>query len=474
MALSSGGIRAAAVGVAILASGLIPGQCGAQTSGTTATATATTGDTPAYWGWAATPPMGWNSYDCWGTSIDEDQTLANAEYMKDNLLSHGWKYVVIDARWYDDVSSYDDRNFNKERAGAKLTADDFGRLLPSIARFPSAADGQGFKPLADKIHAMGLRFGFHMMRGIPRQAVKAKTPIANSTFTAADAGDTKSHCPWCPDMYGVQNNEAGQAWYDAMFQLYASWGLDFIKIDDLSVPYHGEEIAMIRKAIDKCGRPIVFSTSPGETDVAHADEIKMLANQWRISGDFWDRWKDLNHAFDLVDRWKGVGGPGHFPDSDMIPFGHIGIKCTIAGKDRQTRFTHDEQLTLMSLWSLASSPLILGNNLPDTDSWTLSLLTNDEVLAIDQDALGTAAKRVSQKDGLEVWVKDLKDGNKAIGLFNRSDADGTVMLNWADAGLTGKQNLRDLWQQKDLGSFEETFSAPVPKHGVVLVKASGS
>ena len=154
----------------------------------------------------------------------------------------------------------------------------------------------------------------------------------------------------------------------------------------------------------------------------------------------------------------------------MIPFGHIGIKCTIAGPDRQTRFTPNEQLTLISLWSLGSSPLMLGNNLPDTDAATLALLTNDEVLALDQDALGIAAKRVSQKDGLEVWVKDLKDGTKAIGLFNRSAADATVTLNWADAGLTGNQTLRDLWQHKDLGSFDQTYSCSVPTHGVVLLK----
>jgi hypothetical protein len=376
---------------------------------------------------------------------------------------------VIDARWYDSVSPADDRNFNKDRAGAKLTADDYGRLLPALNRFPSAADGQGFKPLADKLHAMGLKFGIHLMRGIPRQAVNAKTPIADSSFTAADAGDPTSKCVWCPDMYGVRNNEAGQAWYDAMFRLYASWGLDFVKVDDLTSPYHGDEVAMIRKAIDKCGRPIVFSTSPG-----HADEIKMLANQWRASNDFWDRWKDLSHQFDIFASWQGVSGPGHYPDGDMIPFGHIGIKCTIAGKERQTRFTHDEQRTLMSLWPLESSPLILGNNLPDTDDWTLSLLTNDEVLAIDQDALGLAAKRVSQQAGLEVWVKELKDGSKAIGLFNRSEADATVTLNWTDAGLSGKQSLRDLWQQKDLGSFDQSFASPVPKHGVVLVKASAA
>jgi len=424
---------------------------------------------PTYWQFAPTPPMGWNSYDAWGTSITEDQTLANAQYMKDHLLSHGWKFIVIDARWYDTVSSYDDRNFNKERAGAKLAADQYGRLLPSLNRFPSAADGQGFKPLADKIHAMGLKFGFHVMRGIPRQAVKAATPIEGGSFTAVDAGDTHSKCGWCPDMWGVKNTDAGQAWYDSMFRLYAAWGLDFIKVDDINDPWHGDEIAMIRKAIDKCGRPIVFSTSPILRSTSHAQQITQLANMWRISGDFWDRWKDLDHQFDLMAAWQGAGGPGHFPDGDMIPFGHIGIKCTIAGKDRQTRFTHDEQRMLMSLWSLNSSPLILGDNLPDTDGWTLSLLSNDQVLAVDQDTLGPVARRISQENDTEVWVKPLKDGSKAIGLFNRGPAAATVTLNWSDAGLTGKQALRDLWEQKDIGAFDQTYASPVPPHGVVLL-----
>lgn len=425
---------------------------------------------PSYWKWAATPPMGWNSYDAWGTSVDEKQVLANARYMQEHLLTHGWKYIVIDARWYDSVSSYDDRNFNKDRANAKLFADEFGRMLPAPNRFPSAVDGKGFKPLADQIHAMGLKFGFHMMRGIPRQAVKAATPIEGSNFTAADAADTNSICGWCPDMFGVRNDAAGQAWYDSCARLWASWGIDFVKVDDLSSPYHQAEIAMIRKALDKCGRQIVFSTSAGPTPVRDAKHIFTHANQWRISGDFWDRWHDLNHQFDLLAQWQGVGGPGHWPDLDMIPFGHIGIKCTIAGPNRQTRFTHDEQRTLMSLWSLAPSPLMLGANLPDLDAWTLSLLTNDEVLAVDQDPLGSPAQRVVQKNGTEIWVKTLQDGSKAIGLFNRSDAAQDVELNWSDAGLTGKQMLRDLWQHKNLGEFDKQFVAQVPSHGAVLLR----
>lgn len=426
---------------------------------------------PSYWRWASAPPMGWNSYDAWGTSITEAETLENARYMQNHLLAHGWKYIVIDARWYDSVSSFDDRNFNKERSGAKLFADEFGRMIPATNRFPSAIDGNGFRPLADRIHAMGLKFGFHMMRGIPRQAVTAATPIEGSHFTAADAADTNSKCSWCPDMFGVRDNEAGQAWYDSCAKLWASWGIDFVKVDDLSRPYSAHEIEMIRKAIDKCGRAIVFSTSPGPTDPARAAHVSTNANMWRVSGDFWDRWKDLDHQFDLLARWHDVGGPGHWPDADMIPLGHIGIKCTIAGPDRQTRFSRDEQRTLMSLWALAPSPLMLGNNLPDTDDWTLSLLTNDEVIAINQDPLGASARRVAQSQGTEVWVKKLKHGNTAIGLFNRTPAAAQVELDWNAAGLSGKQKLRDLWLHKNLGKFKGKYVAEIPSHGAVLLLA---
>jgi hypothetical protein len=416
--------------------------------------------------------MGWNSYDAWGTSVTEDEFLANARYMRDHLLSHGWQYVVVDARWYDAQSPMDDRDFNKKRVGAKLDADEFGRLIPSVGRFASSADGKGFRPLADQVHAMGLRFGIHVMRGIPRQSVNARTSIQGGPFTAADAGDPTSLCSWCPDMFGVRANAAGQAWYDSCAAQWASWGIDFVKVDDLSSPYHGDEIGMIRKAIDKCGRPIVLSTSPGPTDPAHADQISTLANMWRVSNDRWDRWEDLDQQFDLLGKWQGVAGPGHYPDADMIPLGHIGIRCRIAGPDRQTRLTTDEQVTLMSLWALVGSPLMLGNNLPDTDDWTLSLITNDEVIAVDQDSPTRPARRIEQYKGVEVWARSLKYGtSRAIGLFNRCAAPATVELIWPIAGFNGRQKLRNLWQHKDLGVFDERFSMEVPAHGAVLLRA---
>ncbi len=370
---------------------------------------------PAYWKFAATPPMGWNSYDAFGDSVTEDEFLSNARYQKEHLLKHGWNYVVVDYRWYD-PGAFD--NNPNGRAGAELSADNFGRLLPATNRFPSAADGKGFKALADQIHEMGMKFGIHVMRGIPRQAVRANTPIEGSDFKAADAANTNNKCGWCPDMFGVDAAKpAGQAWYDSIVRLYAAWGVDFIKVDDLSSPYSEKEIEAIRNAIDKCGRAIVFSTSPGATPVNMGDHVQSHANMWRISGDFWDEWKSLDHNFDLLAAWQGHAGPGHWPDADMIPLGRIGKRSV--GGNRATRFTKDEQITMMSLWALGPSPLMLGMNMPENDEWTESLLTNDEVLAVNQDVLGKQGIRVSQTYGLEVWAKDLSGGAKAVGLFNR-------------------------------------------------------
>jgi alpha-galactosidase len=431
---------------------------------------------PAFYGWAQTPPMGWNSYDAFGDTVTEAQVMANAQYMKDKLLASGYRYIVIDFRWYDPGAMGNDYRLNVDRAGVALAADEYGRMLPAPNRFPTAAGGEGFKPLADKLHNMGLLFGFHMMRGIPRQAVAAKTQIEGSKFTAADAGDTNDKCSWCPDMFGVRANGAGQAWYDAMFRLYASWGLDFIKVDDLSGPYHKPEIEMIRRAIDKCGRPIVFSTSPGPTDPGMAAHIKANANMWRISGDFWDKWAKLDDQFDLLSHWKGVGGPGHWPDCDMIPLGHIGIHCTPAHGDHFTHFTHDEQRTLMTLWCLAPSPLMLGMNMPDNDQWTLDLITNKDVLAMDQDPLGSPAERAATfHGGREIWTRNLAGDAKAVALFNRGDKDAQISVRADDLGLSGKYHVNDVWNAKDLADFEAgPMTVSVPPHGAVLLRLAPS
>jgi hypothetical protein len=248
--------------------------------------------------------------------------------------------------------------------------------------------------------------------------------------------------------------------------------VDYIKVDDLSSPYHTGEIEMIRKALDKCERPIVFSTSPGPTPVAQAAHISAHANMWRISGDFWDNWRKLRDQFGLLARWQAYGGIGHWPDADMIPIGHLCIRSKLGGNDHQTHFTPEEQRTLMSLWSLAPSPLMFGGNLPDNDELTLLLLTNDEVLALNQDALGRKATFVATNDTSRVFARDLSGGVKAAGLFNLGGTPTNVIASWTALQLSGSQKVRDLWQHKDLGSYENEFSASLEPHGVVLVRFS--
>jgi hypothetical protein len=415
---------------------------------------------------AATPPMGWNSYDGYGDSVTEAEMRSNAKAVAEKLKPFGWQYVVVDYRWYDPGAFNNDPG---SRAGVDLTMDANGRLLPSPNRFPSAAKGDGFKPLADDIHAMGLKFGIHIMRGIPRKAVEKNLPILGADFHAADAADTKSVCSWSPDMFGVRGETAaGQAYYDSLFKLYAGWGLDFVKVDDLSEPYATNEVAAIRSAIDKCGRPILFSTSPGPAPLDRAEHLKQHANMWRATGDFWDNWKQLSDAMTVCAQWNGHGGPGHWPDMDMLPLGRLSVGNRSVGKDRRSNFTHAEQMTLMSLWSLFPSPLMLGGDLTAADGWEIALLTNDEILAVNQDPLGEPAMRVFNHGGLEVWQRNLTNGRIAVGLFNRSEDDTTVTATWKDLDLAGPYKVRDLWQKKDLPATDAKVDAMVPTHGAAV------
>ncbi len=416
---------------------------------------------------ALTPPMGWNSYDAFGDNVVESEVLANARYLAEKLQPAGWDTVVVDYCWSDPGAHDNNRN---ARANAPLAMDTYGRLLPAPNRFPSAVDGAGFKPLADAVHALGLKFGIHVMRGIPRNSVKAGLPIEGSSFTAADAANTNDKCVWCPDMFGVKNNSAGQAWYDSCAGLWAGWGVDYIKVDDLSQPYHAPEIEMIHHAISQCGRSIVFSTSPGPTPVSRAAHIMANANLWRVSGDFWDDWRSLNHEFALGERWRDFVGPGHWPDADMLPVGHLSVRHRSVGPDRFTRLTRDEQLTHISLWCLLPSPLMLGMNLPENDDWTTAIISNPEVLAVDQDSLGKPAQQVvNAKVPAQTWMRPLTDGSVAVGFFNRTGQPLKIDVLWRDLGLRSTPKVRDLWLRKDLGR-EKNFSAELPPHGCMLLR----
>jgi len=424
---------------------------------------------PAHWAHAQTPPMGWNSYDAYGSSVTEHEFLANATYVKDHLLPHGYNIVVVDFRWADATAA----DYDPNGIGGPLHADEFGRLLPAPNRFPSASDGQGFKPLADRVHGMGLKFGIHVMRGIPRQVVTANTPIEKSPFRAADAANTKSTCKWCPDMWGIDaGTQAGQDYYDSVFRLYASWGVDFVKVDDLSYPYHEKEVEAVRRAIDRCGRPMIFSTSPGATPPGKAPHVADHANMWRISSDFWDRWRDLDRSLDLADAWQktGVAGPGRWPDGDMIPLGRIGIRSG-HGKDRRTHFTPDEQVTLLTHFAMMPSPLMLGMSLTDNDARTFELITHPGILGINQDKLGRPGRRVLKNENkTEVWLRALADGDQAVALYNRGEEAAEITLTLANLDLEGFWSARDVWSGTPADPASASVTRTLPPHGAVLLR----
>lgn len=415
---------------------------------------------------APTPPMGWNSWDIFGTTVTEAQAREQADIMAEKLLPHGWDTLVVDIQWYQPTAKGHD--YEK---GAKLTMDAYSRLVPAPEKFPSAAGGQGFKPLADYVHAKGLKFGIHMMRGIARQAVERNTPLLGSAVRAADIADRNDTCRWNPDMYGVDMRKPGaQAYYDSLMQLVASWGVDFIKVDDLSRPYHEAEIEAIRKAIDKTGRQIVFSTSPGETPLSAGPNVDQAANMWRISDDFWDDWKLLLPQFKRLNEWTPYRKPGAWPDADMLPLGTV--KFT-----RKTHFTPDEQVTLMTLWSIARSPLIYGGDMRKLDPFTLSLLTNDEVLAVNQHSENNR-QLFRTDDGLVAWVADVPGSkDKYLAVFNTRDgvaggkaAAAQVRVRLADLGLAGSVQVRDLWAARDLGAVRDALVADLPAHGARLYR----
>jgi alpha-galactosidase len=352
--------------------------------------------------------------------------------------------------------------------------------MPAVNRFPSAAQGAGFRPLADSVHAMGLKFGIHIIRGIPREAVARNLPIAGSPYHAADAADRSDTCAWNPDNYGLKPNAAGQAYYDSIAKLYASWGVDYVKVDCISQPYKKDEIHMMSAALKKTGRPIVLSLSPGPTPLADAADVRTVAQMWRISNDVWDNWtraaggkwspQTVLEQFPLTAAWAPYAGPGHWPDADMLPVGYLG-PVPGWGQARSTRLTQDEQRTLLSLWSIFRSPLMIGANLTRSDAFTASLFTNPEVLAVDQHSTGNHP--VVQSAKTVVWTAAAEDGRgHYLAVFNLADSPRTVNYPWQALGLKpGKYRVRDLWERKDLGD-ESGLRVDLRPHASVLYRVA--
>lgn len=406
-------------------------------------------------------PMGWNSWDCYGAAVTEDIVRSNAAYMARHLKPFGYSYVVVDIQW----SSPRAKN-NEYIPFTELDMDEYGRLLPTVNRFPSAAGGQGFGPLAEEIHRMGLRFGIHIMRGIPRQAVHRNTRIWGSDRRAREIAATDSICPWNTDMYGVDPTKDG-AWeyYESLFRLYASWGVDFIKLDDIcrELPRAEKELLLIADALHSCGREMVLSLSPGPALPGKAELYKQVSEMWRITDDFWDEWRLLYDMFDRAAAWCIHTGNGHWPDADMLPVGPIRQTYDPANR---TRFTRDEQITMMTLWCILRSPLMIGGEMTGFDPFTLELLTCRPIL--DMHRLSRHAHPVwrRKEGGTEwvLWTAACAEGGTYGALFNVGDRDGHRELPLSELELVGPLTCTDLWTNQT-APVAEALSLDVKRHG---------
>ncbi len=362
-----------------------------------------------------TPYMGWNSWDCYGAAVDEATVRANAEFMAKNLKKYGWEYIVVDIEWGEpNAKNNEYNNF------ADLVIDDYGRLMPAPNRFPSAADGKGFKPLAEYVHSLGLKFGIHIMRGIPRNAVHQKLPILGTDTTADKIADPSSICGWNSGMYGVDPSKHGsREYYESIFALYAEWGVDFVKCDDIAreMPRCVNELVLLSDCLKNCGRDMVLSLSPGPALLEYAELYRQTANMWRITDDFWDSWRLLYNMFERCEKWSIHTTAGHYPDADMLPIGPI---RQVYDKANRTNFTEDEQITMMNLWSIFRSPLIIGGEMTGFDDFTMSLLTNEKLIEmLNKSRHAHQVWRQRTKDSeLVLWTAMKADGGQYAAVFN--------------------------------------------------------
>ena len=366
------------------------------------------------------PPMGWNSYDYYNTTVNEAQVRQNAEYMAKNLKKYGWEYVVIDIQWSDPDAGKQNKNGVQYIPFSRFCIDEFSRQIPAENRFPSSAGGLGFKPLADYIHSFGLKFGIHIMRGIPRFAAHEHLPIKTHDGTKITA-------------------------------------------DMIANPYSAEkEIEMIANAIENCGRQMVLSLSPGPAVIEKAHHYKNFANMWRITDDFWDDWKLLKAMFERCEVWQSHTGEGNWPDCDMLPMNVLGYGWgdmnSPENKGWKCKFTQEESRTMVTLWSIFRAPLMIGTDLPQLDDFSLSLLTNEEILAMNKNPLQAYQASSSCNENIVIWVNECPDQKSYYEcIFNLSDEVQTVKLNLK---VGNHDNIRDLWERKDLGNCSEFVLEP--------------
>ena len=402
-------------------------------------------------------PMGWNSWDCYGAAVTEDIVRKNAEFCAKYLKKYGWEYIVVDIQWYEPTAEN-----HEYHPFTELCMDEYSRLIPAENRFPSSAGGKGFAPLAEYVHSLGLKFGIHIMRGIPRQAVHRNTPIKGTDVTARQVAKTNSICMWNTDMYGVDPEKKGAyEYYKSIFELYASWGVDFIKCDDIAreMPACETELKLLSDALRASG-DMVLSLSPGPALIEYAEMYKQYSNMWRITDDFWDDWKLLYNMFERAQVWSIHTGTQCYPDADMLPIGPLRQDYD---KNDRTRFTQDEQITMLTLWSIFRSPLFIGGEMTGFDDFTMSLITNEDILTMHKNARHSHQVWRRDIDGCEIilWAAQNTEGGTYIAVFNAGDKPARVTIDPEDAGFAGSFAAKELWSGEMCGEI----SADIPSHG---------
>lgn len=441
---------------------------------------------------AIKPPMGWNSFDSYGVALHEAAAMKNLEAMATKLKPFGYKYFVIDAGWFGEFKLQPGTIYPDERHASVLNVNEFGLLQPSKTYFPN-----GLKPIIERCHAVGLKFGIHIMRGIPRQSVELNVPIEGTNYRARDIVNKKDTCVWCLQNYGVDMSKPGaQEFYDNWIKQLADWGVDFLKVDDV-VPYPAE-VSAICKAVRKTGRDIVISLSPGNKVEEEALPFFKQANMLRVTRDIWDDQHDIDSCFDAWKRWHGKEDRNFHIDMDMIPFGElqimnplpVGLKGDeskneiierkkkgelsnvelLAGKgwNRRSELTKDQMYTFITLRALAASPLMVGGDLTTMDEFSMSLLTNKEMIACNQNAV--MGKLVAENDKIEVWKTPEKNTeNGWIGIFNRNQFSEKVFEISTNA-LGLKQSdyqMYDIWNDKNIVDGQKL---KIPVNGVIFIR----
>lgn len=429
---------------------------------------------------APTPPLGFNSYDSYLTFLTEDKAKALINVMADKYKAFGYEYFVIDAGWYDNPEFYEGTQYPKRNLDDAL--DEYGLSESSEAYFPN-----GVKALADYAHSKGLKFGVWIIRGVPKLAVKKNLKIKGTKYTARDIADTTSICVWSDKNYGVDMSKPGaQEYYNSVIDKLASWGVDFIKVDDM-VPYP-KEIVAIEKAIKNGGHKMLYSLSPGDVYSQSHFPYYKKANMIRITADIWDNPKSIERSFKSWEDFAGSEHENYWPDLDMIPFGRIRVTIPdiINGvpanePSRQSLFTKDQMKTFITQRALAASPLFIGGDLLTMDDFSYSLLTNKEMLGCNQN--GVMGKNIYRKDSIDVWLTPDKNipGKGWIGIFNRSDKPKVRSFSRKDLGLgefkrsydwvenTVSIKARDIWNNKEF-FIADKHEFALPGNGVIFIK----